>query len=72
MDFVITLKNTVFAIECKSGFTPGLSRGNYNAIEDIAPKHVFVVSPIVKGWKMKQGIDFVSLDELEIKIKEMI
>ena len=72
MDFVITLKNTVFAIECKSGFTPGLSRGNYNAIEDIAPKHVFVVSPIVKGWKMKQGIDFVSLDELEKKIKEMI
>jgi predicted AAA+ superfamily ATPase len=72
IDFVMKIKNTVFAIECKSSFSPTLSKGNYNAIEDIAPKRVFVVSPIEKGWQMKAGIELVSLDELEVKIKEIL
>ncbi|MDO9261847.1 MAG: DUF4143 domain-containing protein, partial [Flavobacteriaceae bacterium] len=72
IDFVMKIKNTVFAIECKSSFSPILSKGNYNAIEDIAPKRVFVVSPIEKGWQMKAGIELVSLDELEVKIKEIL
>jgi len=72
IDFVMRIRNTVFAIECKTGFSPTLSKGNYNAIEDIAPKKVFVVSPIEKGWQMKGGIELVSLDELEVKIKEIL
>lgn len=72
MDFVMKIKNTVFAIECKSSYSPTLSKGNYNAIEDISPRHVFIVSPIQKGWKMKQGIDVVSLDELEMNIREAL
>lgn len=71
-DFVLKIKNTVFAIECKSSFSPVLSKGNYNAFEDISPKHVFVVSPIQAGWPMKQGITLVSIDELYQKISEMI
>lgn len=72
IDFVMKIRNTVFAIECKSSFSPTLSKGNYNAIEDIAPKNAFVVSPIAKGWQMKEGIDLVSLGELEMKIREII
>jgi len=72
IDFVMKIRNIVFAIECKSGYSPSLSKGNYNAIEDIAPKKVFVVSPIEKGWMMKEGIELVSLNELEEKIKEVI
>jgi hypothetical protein len=72
IDFVMKIKNIVFAIECKSSYSPTLSKGNYNAIEDITPKQVFVVSPIVKGWQMKPGIDLVSLDELTMRIRELI
>ena len=72
IDFVMKIRNIVIAIECKSGYSPSLSKGNYNAIEDIAPKKVFVVSPIDKGWMMKEGIELVSLYELEEKIKEVI
>lgn len=71
-DFVIKIRNTVFAIECKSSFSPVLSKGNYNAFEDISPKHVFVVSPVQSGWPMKQDITLVSIDELHQKIAEMI
>jgi predicted AAA+ superfamily ATPase len=72
VDFVMNIKNTVFAIECKSSYAPVLTKGNYNAFEDIAPKQVFVVSPVEKGWPMKRGIDLVSLEELEVKIREKI
>lgn len=72
VDFVMKINNSVFAIECKSSYSPTLSKGNYNAFEDIAPKRVFVVAPIERGWPMKPGIDLVSLNELEVKIREGI
>lgn len=72
VDFVMNINNNVFAIECKASYAPVLTKGNYNAFEDVIPKQVFVVSPVEKGWPMKRGIDLVSLEELEVKIKEKI
>lgn len=72
IDFVMKIRNTIFAIECKSGYSPTISKGNHHAIEDIAPNQVFFVSPIKKGWSMRNGIDLVSLDELEVKIQEIL
>lgn len=72
IDFVMKIRNTIFAIECKSGYSPTISKGNHHAIEDIAPNQVFFVSPIKKGWPMRNGIDLVSLDELELKIQEIL
>ena len=69
MDFVMKIRNTIFAIECKSSFSPSLSKGSYNAIEDIAPIHTFIVCPMDIGWQLKQGIEIVSSGELEDKIK---
>jgi predicted AAA+ superfamily ATPase len=63
-DFVITINGTVYAIECKVSFSPDLSKGNYLAFEDIAPKHTFVVTPSPDSWPLKPGIDVVSLREL--------
>ncbi len=72
IDFVMKIYDSVFAIECKSGLSPTLSKGNYNAIEDISPTHTFVVLPIEKGWPMKQGIDAVSLTEVKEKLPTFI
>lgn len=72
MDFVMKLKNIVFAIECKASVSPALSKGTYNAIEDINPNHTFIAAPVQKGWPMKKGIDVVALDELTIKIQSYI
>jgi predicted AAA+ superfamily ATPase len=71
-DFVIKINHRVFAIECKASHAPTLTKGNYNAFKDIAPKHVFVVAPVEKGWPMKQGVDVVSLGELYTMISELI
>ena len=72
MDIVMKYYNTVFAIECKATLSPSLSQGTYNAIEDIAPAHTFVVAPVAQGWARKPGIDVVSLGELIARIKEII
>lgn len=69
IDIVMHYKNLVFALECKNTMTPSLSKGNYNAIDDIQPKHTFVVTPNEVGWSMKHGIDVVSIDELISKLQ---
>ncbi len=68
VDFVMKKDNSIYAIECKSSLSPSLSKGNYNAVEDIRPEKFFVVSPVSEGWPMKPGIDVVSLNELESMI----
>lgn len=71
-DFVMLLKNKVFAIECKISYSPTLSKGNYNAFDDINPVHTFVVTPSPESWSMKEGIDVVSLKELKQQIDKWL
>lgn len=61
----------VIALECKSSLWPTLSRGNYNAIEDINPVATFIAAPVAQGWAVKPNIAVVSLSELIYKIKEI-
>jgi predicted AAA+ superfamily ATPase len=70
-DFVMKINNSVFAIECKASYSPVLSKGNYLAFEDIAPKHTFIVIPSSESWSMKEGIDVVSLNMLKSKIDSL-
>lgn len=72
MDIVMTFRNKIFAIECKATVSPTLSRGSYNAIEDIAPVATFIAAPVTEGWKIKPEIEIVSLNELISKIKALI
>jgi predicted AAA+ superfamily ATPase len=65
IDFVVTTDSGVFAVECKASYSPVLSKGNFSAIEDIAPNHTFVVTPSPENWSMKKGIDVISLTELK-------
>jgi len=69
VDIVMRLKNRVFAIECKSTLAPALSKGNYNAIDDIQPEHTFVVCPTSESWPMKPGITVMGLGAIHTMIK---
>ena len=63
-DFVVNMDGNVYVVECKASFSPELTKGSYQAIEDIAPQHTFVATPSAEGWPLKPGIDIVSLREL--------
>ena len=71
IDIVMKYYDIIIAIECKSSFSPSLSKGNHNAIKDINPLKTFVVAPVDKGWPLKSDIDVVSLAELIRKVKEI-
>jgi hypothetical protein len=70
VDFVVNIDGNVYVIECKASYNPVLSKGNYLALEDIAPKHSFIVIPSEKGWPLKPDIDVVSLGELYDRLLE--
>jgi len=70
IDIVMKYKSKTFAIESKATLSPVLSKGNYNAIQDINPDYTYIVIPAKKGWPLKHGIDVVSLDGLIEKISE--
>ncbi|MFO8066672.1 MAG: ATP-binding protein [Bacteroidales bacterium] len=72
IDIVMKYKSKIFAIESKATLSPVLSKGNYNAIQDINPDYTFVVTPAKKAWPLKNGIDVVSLDGLIENINEQI
>ena len=68
VDFVMKIRNEVFVIECKASYSPTLSKGNYNAFEDINPKHVFIVTPSAESWSIREGVDVVSLSSLKNRL----
>jgi predicted AAA+ superfamily ATPase len=68
IDFVVKTGTVCYAVECKASFAPVLSRGNFLALEDIVPRHSFVVTPSEQSWPMKPGIDVVSLGELRKRL----
>jgi predicted AAA+ superfamily ATPase len=72
VDFVMKSGNAVFAVECKASYSPSLSKGNYNAFEDIAPRHTFVVTPSAESWSIRNGVDVVSLGGLKAAIDSML
>lgn len=71
VDFVMRYKNRIFAIECKSTLAPALSKGNYNAIDDIQPEHTFVICPTSESWPMKPGITVIGLGTIHNMIKDI-
>lgn len=71
IDLVMENLDKRFAIECKAGNHPKLSRGNWNAIEDINPNHVFIAAPVEKGWPVSENVNVVNITELIAAIKSM-
>jgi hypothetical protein len=72
IDILFQLSGSLLAIECKASAAPTLSRGNYSAIEDIAPLHTFIVAPISQSYPLKQGFSVVTLTDLFKEIREYI
>lgn len=71
-DFVMKIRNNIFAIECKASYAPVLSKGNYLAFEDIAPRYTFVITPSPDSWPMKENMDVISLGKIKSKIDSML
>lgn len=69
LDFVLEYGIKTIVVECKASKAPSLTKGNYNAIKDINPLKILVVSPVEKGWPLKKDINIVSVKEALAQIK---
>ena len=72
MDFLVSNGHSMVALECKSSLSPSLSKGTYNAIEDLNPFKTFVVAPVKQGYPLKKGIDVINLNELKAQLDTML
>lgn len=70
IDFLVFLRDKLFAIECKASKAPSLARGTWTAIDDLKPEHTFIVAPVEKGFAVRKDTDVVSLKELIDRLKE--
>jgi predicted AAA+ superfamily ATPase len=68
-DLVVRIGRNLYCLECKMSGNPMLSKGNYNAINDISPLRTFVVIPFGSSWPMKDKIDVLTLPDLKARLQ---
>jgi len=64
LDFILESGDKRMGVECKASLAPVLTKGNHQAISDVAPGETLIISPVKEGWRVKPGIRVVSLREL--------
>ena len=64
MDLVMVKGYRRIAIECKASSAPQLSKGFWNAVQEIKPEITFVIAPIQgKSYPIREGVFVTSLEE---------
>jgi predicted AAA+ superfamily ATPase len=56
VDLVLTRANKIIAIECKLSTSPALSKGFWNAIDDISPSQTWIIAPVSEQYTIEKGI----------------
>ena len=65
VDLVILRGGMPYAVvEIKHSSAPSLRRGYHSSVEDLQPKHKYVVAPVEEGYPLREGIRVVGPGEL--------
>lgn len=52
IDLVLTKQENIYAVECKANSAPMITRGFWNAVEDIKPTKTFIAAPIETSYPL--------------------
>jgi hypothetical protein len=55
------MQTTVF--EFKASSAPTVTRGFWNALDDLQPDSAFVVAPVAEGWPLSAEVNVISLSD---------
>ena len=58
----------MLAFELKSSTIPNLTKGFWNALEDLSPDNAFVVAPVKESYPIKQDVMVTPLHEIIAKL----
>ncbi|MDY6988741.1 MAG: ATP-binding protein [Thermodesulfobacteriota bacterium] len=70
IDLILRRGRRTLAFELKSATVPRVSKGFWNALDDISPDEAYVVAPIKESYPMKGGVMVVPLQEVLAKLQE--
>lgn len=55
LDLVVELGSRKYGFEIKFSSAPTLTKGFWQACEDVGVQHAYVLAPVAQGWPMKPG-----------------
>ena len=70
IDLILRRGRRTLAFELKSSSVPRVSKGFWNALEDIAPDKAYVVAPVKEAYPMKGNVMVSPLQEIIAKLQE--
>jgi len=70
IDLVLRRGRRVEAFELKSSTVPKVSKGFWNALEDISPDEAYVVAPVKRSYPIKRGVMVTPLIDMIAKLND--
>ena len=70
IDLILRRGRRTLAVELKSSSVPSVSKGFWNALEDIAPDEAFVVAPVKESYPIKRNVMVSPLQEIIDRLQE--
>jgi predicted AAA+ superfamily ATPase len=61
IDLVIETPSKRLAVECKASAAPQLTKGNWDAIEDVQPDKSFIIAPVSSTYPIKENVHVTNL-----------
>jgi predicted AAA+ superfamily ATPase len=68
IDLILRRGRRTLAFELKSSTVPRVSKGFWNALDDISPDEAYVVAPVMESYPMKGGVMVIPLREMMAKL----
>jgi len=69
IDLILRRGRRTLAFELKSSTVPRVSKGFWNALEDISPDEAYVVAPVKESYPMKGEVMVSPLQEITAKLQ---
>lgn len=57
LDMVVELGSKKYGFEIKFSSAPTVTKGFWQACQDVGVQHAYVLAPVAQGWPMKSGAD---------------
>ena len=70
IDLILRRGGRTLAFELKSSTVPRVSKGFWNALNDISPDEVYVVAPVKESYPMRGDVMVIPLQEIIAKLRE--
>jgi predicted AAA+ superfamily ATPase len=70
LDLVLERGGRRVAVECKASSAPKVSRGFWNALEDLDIREAYVVAPVREGFPLGKGATVATVGEVLLALRE--